>query len=306
MQVSRAADSYNRKQKRPTRYDGKTGCRDYLVQFDLVAALNMWDDHTKVMELATSLEGAALSVLADLSPEQLNSYQELVKALLARFEPENQSEAFRARLKGRVRKATEPLTELSQEIKRLVRKAYPEATPDIKEVMARDAFVDSLNDADLEWSVFRGKPKTLDEAVTLALEHEAFQMGRRRRTGGRQLVRAQGEIEDGRGPQALESLDEIVGRLAALMEKSPKRHEAGNQPGSSSSRPRGACHHCGKAGHYVAECRKREADRNKTCPFCSRKGHSEENCWTKQRMATVGSDANSRARIQQAESGNGY
>ena len=45
--------------------------------------------------------------------------------------------------------------------------------------MARNAFEDSLGDPDMEWAVNQGKPLTIESAVKLALEFEAFRGSRR-------------------------------------------------------------------------------------------------------------------------------
>ena len=44
----------------------------------------------------------------------------------------------------------------------------------------RGCFIDAINDLELEWFVYQGKPKTIDEAMQLALEFEAFQVGQKR------------------------------------------------------------------------------------------------------------------------------
>ena len=107
-----------------------------------------------------------------------------------RFEPEYQYEAFRAQMKARQRRRGEPLAQLAQYIKRLVRKAYPEASVDVKETLSCDAFKDAVGDADMEWTVFQGKPKRVDDALRLALEYEAFQMGRSRRMSPKYAMRS--------------------------------------------------------------------------------------------------------------------
>ena len=115
------------KAKRIVAYDGKSSCQDYLVQFDLVAEMNDWNGVARAMELATSLSGVARSVLSDIDINDRRNYDKLVAVLLTRFEPENQSEVYRAQLKGRLRKRSEPLTELTQDVWKLARKAYPTA-----------------------------------------------------------------------------------------------------------------------------------------------------------------------------------
>ena len=67
--------------KKVAKYDGKSSWPDYLVQFDIAAQLNDWDESQKAMELAKSLEGAACGVLADVSPRNRLNFQVLVDKL---------------------------------------------------------------------------------------------------------------------------------------------------------------------------------------------------------------------------------
>ncbi len=140
----------------------------------MVADLNQWNIIHGAMELAVSLRGTAQGVLSDLRPEERKDYRSLVLALSSRFEPDNQAELHRAQLKNRVRNRGEALTELAQDIKRLTRMSYPQANAEIREQLAKEGFLDALCDPDLEWAVHQGKPNTVDEAVRLALEFEAF------------------------------------------------------------------------------------------------------------------------------------
>ncbi len=187
------------KVKRPATYDGKSSWEDYLVQFQMISEINKWDNRTKALELATSLRGQAMGVLTDLDPEQRESYGSLVTALSARFEPSNTAEIFRAKLKGRVRGKTEPLTELAHHIRHLTRKAYPSVGVQVREHLALESFIEALNDGELEWFVFQTKPQTIDQAVETALEYEAFKQGRRRRVGERHYVRMQNDDAPGYG-----------------------------------------------------------------------------------------------------------
>lgn len=51
----------------------------------------------------------------------------------------------------------------------------------MRDQLARDCFIDSLNDQEIEWAVHQERPIFVDDAVRLALEFEAFQNGRRQR-----------------------------------------------------------------------------------------------------------------------------
>ena len=62
---------------------------------------------------------------------------------------ENQSEVLGAQLKGRIRKREMPLAELTQDARRLARKAYPFATSEVRERLALVGFIDSLCDPNL-------------------------------------------------------------------------------------------------------------------------------------------------------------
>ena len=244
--------------KEAATYDGRSSWRDYLVQFEIVAEMNRWDDYTKAVELATNLWGAAQGVLSDLESVERKSYSTLVQALTIRFEPSNQSELFRAQLKSRLRKCLEPLPEFAQEVKVLVRKAYPQATRETREYIAKSHFLDALNDGDMEWAVFQGQPGTVDDAVRLALEFEAFRSGRKR-NAGHDLRMGIGFQDRHAERQPDPVMREILARLARIEEsrviqKVPVGPGNNNQ-GQSSSRPRrGRCFNCGSEGHWLRDC----------------------------------------------------
>jgi hypothetical protein len=140
-------------------------------------------DIEKALELAACLRDAAQGVLSDMRSESRKSYRDLVATWNNRFQPDNQAELYRAQMKNRLRKRAEPLSELSHDVKRLVRFAYPAA--EVREHLARDCFIDSLNNSDMEWAVFQGKPASVDAAMKLAVEFEAFQAGRKWRLDGK-------------------------------------------------------------------------------------------------------------------------
>ena len=110
------------KEKKVANYSGKSSWADYLVQFNIAAKLNCCDEDCKAMELATSLEGNARGVLADLTPEQQLDFNVLVSKLTPRFEPEGQLGIHQTQLRNRKRKRNETIPELLQEISSVVRK----------------------------------------------------------------------------------------------------------------------------------------------------------------------------------------
>ena len=252
--------------KKPATFDGTGSWNDYLTQFELVADLNQWCEEIKAMELATSLRGQAQSILTDLLPQQRRNFSALSKALEARFEPVNQSEMYRAQLKTRIRKRGESLTEFAQDMKRLIRKAYPKATPDLREKLTCDAFTDLLNDNELEWAIYQTKPSSVEDAVRAGLEFESFRVGRQKRSGAHAHVRMVGDdwytSSENDEESSTSALKEVAGRLAQLMDS--------NKESNWRSRDfkKFTCYYCNQEGHLKRNCPKFIADgRPKYTPY---------------------------------------
>ena len=190
------------KGRKPALYDGKGSWQDYRVQFEMLAAACGWGDRQKAIELATSLRDQAVGVLATLAPHQRYDYQSLVAALEARFEPRHQTEMHRAGLRTRLRKRNEPLMALAQDLKKLTRKAFPTANQELCEQLTLNYFIDALNDGEMEWNVYQGKPKSVEQAVSLAMEYESFKAARRGKKMDQLDLRAVRVDDLGRRPDA--------------------------------------------------------------------------------------------------------
>ena len=184
---------------KPGTYDGTGNWSDYLIQFDLIADYWQWNAYEKALHLAINLRGTAQSVLADLRQDQRTNFCSLSSALAARFEPVQQSELHRVTLKTRLRRENETLSELAQDVNRLVRLAYPSATVDVREQLSKDYFIDALNDHELEWAVLRGKPESVDNSMKLALEYESFLIGRRGKHASSQRFNRQSPVHSQQG-----------------------------------------------------------------------------------------------------------
>ncbi|MEW8544990.1 MAG: hypothetical protein AB2693_15805 [Candidatus Thiodiazotropha sp.] len=233
-------------------YDGKSSWKDYLVQFELAAHANRWDKDTKAIKLACSLRGSAQALLSDMGPDVRYNYDQLVSTLTNRFEPENQCEIYKAQVKQRLRRKDEPLPELAQDIKRLMRMAYPSAVLDLRDTLAKDCFIEALNDAEMELFVCQKEPETMEDAVRIALKYEAFSQGRRKRLMSTKTgVRMQHE-------DALENLpysDDLRQIQADLQEikLSNKAHTNPNQ----GNRYQRKCWSCGETTHLQRSCPKK-------------------------------------------------
>ncbi|XP_028417631.1 uncharacterized protein LOC114542079 [Dendronephthya gigantea] len=180
--ATRTADSSGRPVQKPAVFDGRTPWEAYKTQFEIVAEINRWDGTEKAAFLATSLRGQALTVLSNLPPESRVHYPSLVAALESRFGSQRQAELHRMKLRSRVRHREESLPELAQDIERLAKLAYPNASPAVLETLTKDQFIDALTDDELRLRVAQARPSSLRAALGVSLEVESFTLAAKRRT----------------------------------------------------------------------------------------------------------------------------
>ena len=120
-----------------------------MAQFNIIADMNAWNDQEKAAFLASSLTGTALNVLSNLPPERRHNFESLVKALDSRYGNAHRTELARARFKNRIKQKDESLPALAEDIERLARLSYPDASESITDTLARDQFVDALPDENM-------------------------------------------------------------------------------------------------------------------------------------------------------------
>ena len=172
-------DDVNRPRNRPRRsdfikldrFDGTTSLEAFLAHFDNCARYNGWGYADKLSQLKASLKGAAAEVLFE--NERSISLQQLRNELKDNFGNEGFQNEFETQLKTRRRQKGETLRVLYQDVNRLVIQAYPGQSGSIRDKLAIDAFIVSLNDPELELSVRNACTKTLKECFRTALLHES-------------------------------------------------------------------------------------------------------------------------------------
>jgi hypothetical protein len=77
-------------------------------------------------------------------------------------------------LRLRRRRQGENWSSLHRDIRRLTALAHPDLPQAARESIACDYFIDSLNDVDFSLKVREGNPATLDEALRVSLQLEAW------------------------------------------------------------------------------------------------------------------------------------
>ncbi|MCG8048996.1 MAG: reverse transcriptase domain-containing protein, partial [Candidatus Thiodiazotropha endolucinida] len=278
---------------KPATFDGTGSWLDYKAHFDAVAEINGWNQIEKGLYLAVSLRGQAQGVFGNISTNS-KDYDKLVLALEERFAPPNQTELYRVQLRERRQSASETLSAMGQEIRRLTNLAYPTAPYDVRETLAKEQFIDALHSSDMRLRVKQARPKDLNDAVRHAVELEAYNRAERRKTEG-QGYRCSTSTADTRGESSSDNMEKLTSTLKLIQEdlKTLKSQTPGyrsfrtpgqprdtrgygpqyqqrpfSKPQSPSRRrrPLRECYQCGSTEHLIRDCdqnpRKTEGQKN--------------------------------------------
>ena len=227
----------------------------------MVAELNGWDGRTKAIYLAASLQGQARLTLGDLDPSKRKDFPALVEALESQFGSKHQTEMYRAQFRCCTRKRDETLPQLAQAIQRLTCQAYLS----LQDTLARDHFIDALPESEVRWRIHQARPKSLQEALTTALEIEAFYVANRHRARiqARAVFPPPPEAPAPMSPQndlylQVGELRQFVNKLLEKQEQPLRprdglcRFGSGHLPGNYSG-----CFTCGGLDHMQRDCSER-------------------------------------------------
>lgn len=129
---------------KPDTFDGTMPLREYLVQFNLVARANNWNDSKKTAVLASCLRGTARSVLEGL--EEGFVYQDLKAKLELRFGEFDNLQNYYVQFTSRKIKNGEDFAVYGNELERLARHAYPECAYEVRDRMTCAQFIAGLNE----------------------------------------------------------------------------------------------------------------------------------------------------------------
>ena len=153
-------------------YDGSACLETFIARFNNCARYFKWDEEDKLFQLCASLSGPAGQILWDTGTQ--TTADEVMRLLRNRFASINQAERFCAELRARKRKPGESLQKLYQDICRLMFLAYPGPTSELSNNVARDAFLEALDNSSLRVRILKKEPVNLDDALKLACRLEAF------------------------------------------------------------------------------------------------------------------------------------
>ena len=94
-------------------------------------------------------------------------------------------------LKNRTRRRDVSLPELAEDVERLTRCSYPDAAADMIEVLAKDQFIDALQDEEMRLRLRQR------QALEMSLELESFELASRHRPRmAKEAVLGDSELEE--------------------------------------------------------------------------------------------------------------
>ena len=212
--------------------------------------------------------------------KQNGEFQALVDALTEKFVPAERIELYKTEFNTRRRGPTEKLVDLSV-------LGSPSLHEDHSRVLlpnswinsvARDRFIEALRSRDLRIRIREGTPKTLDEAVSRAIQLEAIYEAEG--GGGKSPEKLVHVVEQHDQPKQhaddvmttllqrnTAALESVVNLVKSMADRPPSRAQNEQPDGTRTARrPRIiACWACGVPGHYRRNCPDRQSNQSENC-----------------------------------------
>ena len=315
-----------RKEIEARRFNGKENVSEYLLQFEVTARRNLWDEAEKATALLCALDGPARGILAEFDDPATVTYQQVKASLTRRFGPTQLVEVHEQALTQlRLRKG-QNIRELAQEVQRLVKQAYPDIIGPARDRFTVKHLLATLHDKEAIFYIREKNPQDVTEACKLyerymALTGEDHQ-GRRGHVKGVSDSRpesSQPMIDSGAlqkqvtqaiermsqaTQQQIQKLADAVAQLKPPTAQVPATTGAppNTQPRPADVRqplppnvPRKPCPRCGQSGHWARDCtRPSNPPNTENCFRCGRPGHRQRECHLNGARPVLAPDAGNR------------
>ena len=234
----------------PDAYAGDGNWDEWLDHFGNVAAVNKWTPEQKLLWLKVRLTGRAQRAFKQLSEAAQGDYEEAVKVLRERFEPESKRALYVAEFHTRAKSKSEGWADFGEELRVLADRAFPTLSTDARQLLALQQYLGQIDNPQIAFAVKQRHPTTVEAAVSATLELESYLLPKQRVA---RVEEASVDRVGGRPDALLETMSAILERLERLeTQSSATRRDC--QPQSRDPSAPVVCHKCGKEGHYARGC----------------------------------------------------
>ena len=220
-------------------------------------------------QLAMSLRGNAQRVLSEITREELFDYERLKCSLTQRFCPPERETAFRCEFRNRRRKRDETVAEYGYALKRIATRAFPDMPLTVRESLIVEQYISGLSDPELKRFVQFSHPQTLDKAISLALEFEAFE--------GSQLHHRKPKAEEYSTVCSAVHVDEKVNNTGLQADMFSKLLE-GMQEVQKSMQTMLRKQFESRSRNHNSQHTSNVAKKPVQCFYCKQEGHMKKNC----------------------------
>ena len=233
--------------KRTFKGDGNDIWIEFIRYFENVAHLNDWTTDRKRRVLFTTFRGQAETYAYGLSDAERGDYEQLKQAMDNRFGHKAMKESYITEAKLRKKKDSESFRDFAQSVEDLYRRAHPDNRDFVQESSLK-TFLDNCCDTeDFRLAVRRTRPKTLQDAVTAAMQEECIRVSEDRK-------HADGKPYKPRVYQ--------VNQPQVMKDKEPMPIQRNVHAQGDIERPKKACYRCHSTEHLIKNCPKRVKNRN--------------------------------------------
>ncbi|CAG2213565.1 unnamed protein product [Mytilus edulis] len=174
--------------------------------------------------------------------------------------------AFRCEFRNRRRKREESVADYGYALKRLATRAFPSIPLGVRESLIIEQYISGLGDAELKRHVQFSHPNTLDKAISLALEYEAFEgsqiLPRKPKSEETSSVYSLTKTEDMNTSSTtsdnmisklLEGFNEMQNSMKKILQSNKDKNEQPRFRGTPRKKPF-QCFHCKEEGHMKKDC----------------------------------------------------
>lgn len=246
--VNQAGDSINIPVKRTFSGDGSTTWTEFFRYFENVSNLNQWTIDRKRGVLLTTLRGQAETYVYGLTDNTLRNYKLLTDALNQRFGHTALKDSYIAEAKLRRKRANETFRDYGQAIEDLYRRAYPGNRGCIDENSLKTFLDNCSENEEFRMAVKRTRPRSVQEAVTSAMQEECIQIG---------------EEHSGKNPKLVRKDVYAVNKNRTHLAGDKSNENSRNSQNTTTKR---RCYTCGSENHLRNRCPKSKGENGGAVP----------------------------------------